>query len=194
MNYIAFLAYITASSFTPGPNNIMSMTNAGRDGLKRTFHFICGVGAGFFVLMLLTSYLNLVLYKFIPTIQFVMNILGGLYMVYLAIKIMRSKPQTNAQSGPNALNSFFIGFILQFVNPKGILYGITTISTFIIPFYKTHLSLVLFALLLAFVGFLSTFTWALFGSLLQRFLSKYERPFNVLMGLVLLYCAVSIFV
>ena len=50
-----------------------------------------------------------------------------------------------------------------------------------------------FALLLAFIGFLFTLCWALFGSLFQLLFSKYARITNTLMALLLVYCAVSLF-
>lgn len=142
--------------------------------------------------MLLSSYFNLVLYQFIPKIKFVMNIIGCLYMIYLAIKIISSKPQEQADK-EGGFNSFFFGFAFQFINPKVILYGITAISTFVIPFYSSHAHLALFSVILTLVGICANLTWALCGSLFQSFLSRYERPFNILMGLLLIYSAFSIF-
>ncbi|WP_426451804.1 LysE family transporter [Paenibacillus sp. S-38] len=192
MGFVPFLLYVLVTSFTPGPNNFMAMSNASRYGFGRTLRFSLGVGAGFFVIVLLCSYFNLFLYNLIPTIQFVMSLLGSAYMIYLAFKIIRSKP--GAPDGePESLNSFAAGAMLQFVNPKAILYGITVTSTFILPFYQSHLSLILFSLGLALVGVLSTSSWALFGSLFQRFLSGWQRSFNLLMGLLLIYSAAAIF-
>jgi threonine/homoserine/homoserine lactone efflux protein len=188
-----FLFYVIVTSFTPGPNNIMSMSNANKYGLKKTLNFNLGVGFGFFVLMLLCCYFNLLLYSLMPKIKFVMSILGSLYMIYLAIKIIKSKSHKNDKDNEKQ-NSFFSALLLQFINPKGILYGITAVSSFIIPYYKSNISLILFSVFLAFVGFLATLCWAIFGSLLQRFLSKYEKRFNVIMGLLLIYSAISIFV
>jgi threonine/homoserine/homoserine lactone efflux protein len=81
---------------------------------------------------------------------------------------------------------------MQFFNPKVILYGITVIATFIIPYYKSDFSLILFSLFLAFIGFVATLCWALFGALFQNFLTKYSKQFNIVMGLLLVYCAISI--
>lgn len=188
-----FLFYVIVTSFTPGPNNIMSMSNANKYGLKKTLNFNLGVGFGFFVIMLLCCYFNLLLYSLMPKIKFVMSILGSLYMIYLAIKIIKSKSHKNDIDNEKQ-NSFFAALLLQFINPKGILYGITAVSSFIIPYYKSNISLILFSVFLAFVGFLATLCWAIFGSLLQKFLSKYEKRFNVIMGLLLIYSAISIFV
>jgi cysteine/O-acetylserine efflux protein len=192
MSFIPFLSYVIVTTFTPGPNNIMAMSNASRMGLRRSVPFILGVGAGFLVIMLLSSYFNLVLYHFIPRIKVGMNILGCLYMLYLAVKVVRSNSQRRNDSASNN-NSFFSGLLLQFINPKVILYGITVISTFITPYHYSNFTLVAYSVFLAFVGFVGTFSWALCGSLFQSFLLKYQKAFNIVMALLLVYSALSVF-
>lgn len=193
MHIVPFLSYVFVTSFTPGPNNIMSMANANQYGFIKTLKFVLGVSVGFFAIMLLSCYFNLLLFRFIPKIELVMSVLGSIYMLYLAFKIVKSRANTTDNSGEKA-NSFFSGIILQFINPKGIIYGITAISTFIIQFHKSNLSFVVVSLFLAFVALVSTSSWASFGAVFQRFLSRYQTPFNVVMGLLLIYSAVAIFV
>ena len=192
INLAPFLSYVFVTSFTPGPNNIMSMTNANRDGFKKTINFDFGVFAGFLVIMLACSYFNLFLFKLIPRIKIIMSIIGSAYMVYLAYKIYTSKTVEGKSSNTHT-NSIFTGLMMQFINPKAILYGLTVASSFIIPYYKTHAALILFSLLLAFIAFASTVCWALFGALFQKFLSKYRKAFNTTMSLLLLYSAIAIF-
>jgi cysteine/O-acetylserine efflux protein len=193
MPLVPFLLYVFVTSFTPGPNNMMAMAYANKYGFRKSLRFIFGVTAGIAVISLLSSYFNLFLYSFIPKIKVVMSILGGLYLVYLAMRIMMNNPG-GKQGGREKSNSFLAGFVLQFVNPKVMLYGITAISTFFLPFHHSNSSLVLFSLFLAFAGFLGTACWAIFGAIFQKILSKYERAFRIFMGLLLLYSAVSIFV
>jgi len=193
MPLLSFLLYIFVTSFTPGPNNIMAMLFANKYGLKKTMKFCLGVGAGFLIVMLLCSYFNLLLKNFIPKIEFYMRILGAIYMMYLAIKIISSK-NNDKNNDKDKNSSFFMGMLLQFINPKGILYGITAIATFILPYHDSNFSLIMYSLFLAFVGFVSTFCWSLFGSVFQKFLSKYRSQFNVIMVLLLVYSAVSILI
>lgn len=169
------------------------MLFANKHGFKKTIKFCLGVGAGFFVIMVLSSYFNLILHNFIPKIEFPMMILGAGYMLYLAYKIITSKASEEKDDG-GKYNSFLAGMLLQFINPKGILYGLTVVGTFILPYYTSNISLLLFSLFLAFVGFLSTSCWSLFGSVFQTFLSKYRSQFNVAMALLLAYSAISIFI
>ncbi|UAL54454.1 MULTISPECIES: LysE family transporter [Metabacillus] len=193
MPLLSFLLYVFVTSFTPGPNNIMAMLFANKYGLKKTIRFCLGVGAGFFVIMLLCSYFNLLLENFIPQIEFIMTTLGAIYMLYLAMKIITGKNNAKDNDGDKN-NSFLTGMLLQFINPKGILYGITAISTFILPYHSSNFSLLFYSLFLAFVGFMSTFCWSVFGSIFQTFLSKYRSQFNVIMALLLVYSAISILV
>lgn len=191
MSLLSFFLYVFVTSFTPGPNNIMAMVFANRFGLRNTIRFCLGVSAGFFVIMILCSYFNLLLHHFIPRIELIMTIIGVIYMLSLALKIMTSKSD-NQNNNDGKQNGFLIGMLLQFINPKGILYGVTVISTFILPYHTSHTSLIFFSIFLAFVGFLSTFCWSVFGSIFQSFLAKYRSQFNVIMALLLVYSAGSI--
>ncbi|UYG95360.1 LysE family transporter [Cytobacillus firmus] len=193
MSLLSFFLYVFVTSFTPGPNNIMAMVFANRFGLRNTIRFCLGVSAGFFVIMILCSYFNLLLHQFIPRVELMMTIIGVIYMLFLAYKIMTSKSD-DQNNNDDKHNGFFIGMLLQFINPKGILYGVTVISTFILPYHTSHASLIFFSILLAFVGFLSTFCWSVFGSVFQSFLAKYRNQFNVIMALLLVYSAGSILV
>lgn len=175
------------------PLLIMAMAFANKYGLRKTVGFCIGVSAGFFIIMLLCSYFNLILNSFMPKIEFGMTILGAVYMLYLAYKIAFSK-DGGQEKEEDKNNSFLAGMLLQFINPKGILYGITVIATFILPYHDSQLSLLLFAIFLALIGFLSTFSWSLFGSIFQKFLSKYKSQFNIVMALLLVYSAISILI
>ncbi|MET3547018.1 threonine/homoserine/homoserine lactone efflux protein [Paenibacillus favisporus] len=193
MPVFSFLVYIVVSTFTPGPNNFMAMLFAHRYGFRRTIRFCLGVGAGFFVVALLCSYCNLLLKNLIPGIRWWMTILGAAYMLYLAVKIMfHHKKAVSSREDKN--NRFLTAALLQFINPKGILYAITAVSTFILPYHSSHLALIGFSLFLALLSVISTFCWSMFGSIFQQWLSAYQTPFNVAMGLLLAYSAVSILV
>ena len=183
----------------------MAMANAGRYGFKKTLEFNAGVFAGFLVIITLASYFNLLLFNLIPKVKIFMGILGAGYMLYLAYKIMHSTKEaieedparednleTTTENENKKWNLFLTAIALQFINPKTILYAIVIMSNFIIPYYKSNIALILFSLFLGFVCFLSTTSWALFGSLFNKFLSKYQKQFNIAMGLLLIYSAVSI--
>jgi threonine/homoserine/homoserine lactone efflux protein len=188
--WISFLSYIIVVAYTPGPNNIMSMNNAKNVGFRKGIVFNLGMFAGFFVVMILCLIFSTILYTVVPKIQFPMKILGAAYMVYLIIKTLvpSKEHEINNNNG-----SFLIGALLQLINPKIIIYGMTAISSYILPYYNEILILLLFALLLSFVGFTGTICWALFGSLFSVLFNKHGKILNIIMTVLLLYCTVSLF-
>jgi cysteine/O-acetylserine efflux protein len=194
MPLFSFLVFVIITSFTPGPNNIMAMTFANKHGLTKTFPFCFGVGVGFLVITGLSSFFNIFLTKIMPIIEYPLIILGVSYMLYLAFKILTNKENGSDKEEENIRNLFLVGVILQFVNPKGILFGITVVATYILPYYSSYLSYFLFSLFLGIVGVFSTFSWALFGSAFQKILQQYQQPFNIVMALLLVYSALSILI
>lgn len=185
----SMLIYAFVTSFTPGPNNIMAMVFTNKYGVKQTFRFCLGVGFGFFVILCLSCFFNIFLYQAMPKIGGVMAFVGAGYMLYLAVKIVKSKGGDDETL--DRYNHFIPGMLLQFINPKAILYGLTVISTFVLPYGQSSIQFILLTLTLAFIGFLGTFSWSLFGSLFKRFLAVYQRPFQLVMGLLLVYSAIS---
>ncbi|EJR99133.1 LysE family transporter [Bacillus cereus] len=191
MSIFSFLLFVFISSFTPGPNNFLAMTYANQHGLKRSINFCFGVSFGFFILTSLCSFFNIVLINIIPIIEIPLKILGVAYMLYLAFKIITSKGRAD-HNEKNNKNLFTVGIFIQFVNPKGILFGLTVVSTFILPYYNSYSSFLLFSLFLGIVGLLSTFSWSLFGSTFQKLLVKHNQLFNIIMAVLLVFSAVSI--
>jgi len=191
-NFPAFLSYVLVTTFTPGPNTIMSMSNASRYGFRNSMKFIVGIVCGFFAIFVLCSIFSAALYSLIPSIKQVMTFIGASYILWLAWKTYKSKPHS-IDENQKSTNTFMSGLLLQFVNIKLILYAITTVSTFIVPYYKSGLALVGFCALLTFIGFIANCCWALFGSVFQKFLVKNDKVVNTVMALLLVYCAVRLF-
>lgn len=191
-SWMNFLSYAVVTAVTPGPNNIMSMSNAGRLGFRRAFPFNLGVWAGFSVVMLICTFFCNALSDIIPKIRTPMLILGAIYMLWLAWKTFKSPPVEDNDG--KTKGGFIYGLVLQFVNPKIYIYCIVSMEAYILPYYHGKwIELTLFALLLAFIGFLFTLCWALFGSAFKLLFSKYSRVTNTIMALMLVYCAISLF-
>ncbi|PFM60784.1 lysine transporter LysE [Bacillus cereus] len=193
MPIFSFLLFVFISSFTPGPNNFLAMTYANQHGLKQSIKFCLGVAFGFFIITSLCSFFNIILINILPIIEFPLKILGVAYMLYLAFKILTSKSNAETNSKSNK-NLFLVGIMLQFVNPKGILFGLTVVSTFILPYYNSYSSYLFFSLFLGFVGLMSTFSWCLFGSIFQKNLLRHYKLFNIIMAILLVLSAISILV
>ena len=191
-NFFSFLSYVVLTTFTPGPNNIMSMSNASKYGFKKSFNFIFGAFVGFFIVLALCTAFSSFLLSVLPTVKPILKIIGASYILWLAYKTMKSS-YDHDKDIMGVTNTFFSGLMLQFINPKVIIYGITITSTYITPYYDSFFILFLFTLLLAFIGFISVICWGLFGSIFQKFLKNHTLLVNSLMSILLVYCAVSLF-
>ena len=189
-NVVPFLSYVLIVTFTPGPNNIMSFVMGSKYGFARTLPFRLGVAVGFGLVMIASSYLNLLLFNIVPKMKPVAEITGGAYMLYLAARVLTSR--VDAAGEDAHLTSFPAGAALQFVNPKAILYGLTVTATFITPYYHSPASLLLFSALLGSISLASTSCWAMFGTGIQRLLGRYGRALNIAMALLLVYTAASV--
>jgi cysteine/O-acetylserine efflux protein len=190
-SWLNFLTYAVITAVTPGPNNIMSMSNAGRLGFKKTIPFNLGIWSGFSIVMLVCTLFCSFLSSIIPKIKLPMLIIGAAYMLYLAWKTFKS---TSNIEENYSRSGFLSGLVLQFVNPKIYIYGIISMEAYILPYYSRNpLALLGFALLLAFIGFISTILWSAFGSIFKLLFSKYAKTTKIIMALLLVYCAVSLF-
>ncbi len=190
-SWLSFLTYASVTAITPGPNNIMSMSNAGRMGFYRSLPFNLGIWCAFSVVMVLCTVFCNVLSTLIPKIELPMLIIGASYILYLAYMTWKSDGTIQEKKG-NA--TFMTGFLLQFINPKIYVYGIVSMQVYILPFYKDEpLWLLAFALLLAFIGFACTLLWSGFGSLFTKLFSQHAKVTNAIMSLLLVYCALSFF-
>lgn len=190
-SWVSFLSYAVVTAVTPGPNNIMSMSNASRLGFRKSFPFNLGIWIGFSLVMLVCTFFCNTLSAVIPKIKTPMLILGALYMLWLAWKTFKSSSVIEESHSRSGLLS---GLVLQFINPKIYIYCIVSMEAYILPFYQGQWrALVFFALLLAFIGFVFTLCWSLFGSVFRLLFSKYAKITNTIMALLLVYCALSLF-
>ena len=188
--WFSFLTYAVVTAVTPGPNNIMSMSNGSRKGFLGALPFTLGIWVGFTAVMLLCTAFCSALSALIPRIKLPMLILGALYMLYLAWETFRS----GGVEEDHSREGFLAGLLLQFVNPKIYIYCIMSMEAYILPYYQGEpLPLLGFALLLAFIGFVFCLCWCAFGSVFRRLFSRHARAVNTVMALLLVYCAVSLF-
>lgn len=189
--WASFLTYAVVTAVTPGPNNIMSMSNGSRKGFRGALPFNFGILAGFSVVMVLCTAFCSLLSTWIPKVKMPMLIAGACYMLYLAWETFRSSDSIEED---HSRDGFLSGLLLQFVNPKIYIYCIMSMEAYILPFFNGQpLPLLGFALFLALIGFLFTLLWSAFGSIFRWLFSKHAKLVNTVMALLLVYCAASLF-
>jgi cysteine/O-acetylserine efflux protein len=194
IDLLAVLSYALVCIFTPGPNNITSSSLGMRVGYRRTLHFIGGVVTGFFCIMVTSGLLTELLVSAYDRIAMVLKIAGVAYLLWLVYTVLR--PQHRAQANKEAGTRYRDGLLLQIVNPKVILFGLTMYATLLAPLAKSWLAVVFSAALLAVLSFCSTSLWALLGAGIQRFIAnpKVRFAYSIVLAGLLLYAAWSIIV
>ena len=186
----AFLVFTFITAFTPGPNNILALSVGSRCGLKGSAPVLAGICSGFFCVMLLCGVLVFSLSSLSEQFIEIMKYVGCLYIVWLTWKIATARQKE--EENPNSATGFMTGFILQFVNEKIIVYGMTAYSGFILPYHKSVLTFLSGMCALTLVGSAGTVTWAFAGSVLQHFFRHHARLANIIMAVMLLGCVVPL--
>ncbi|MDD3229478.1 MAG: LysE family transporter [Oscillospiraceae bacterium] len=185
---VSYLPYALVTAFTPGPNNIVALYAVSQKGWRRGKDVLLGIAVGFLCVMVICALFCYELAKYAPSVANILKYVGAAYIVYLAVHVALSKPD----DGESKRISFTKGFLLEFVNVKIILYAITIYTGYVLPYDARLGVLLIHALMLTVIGIAGTITWAAAGGVLQVFLKKHYRSFNIAMALVLLWCAISL--
>ena len=184
-----FLVYAIVNAFTPGPGNILALNTVTNYGWKKGKPLFFGIFTGYYVVQIICAVFVYGIGTFLPDALQVMKYIGAAYILWLAIHIAISKPEVSEEQGSA---SFIKGFLLQFVNVKIYMFGITALTGFITPYSKAMWTLIGFELLIATIGTIATSTWIGAGILIQNFYIKHYRIINIILALTLLECIWSI--
>jgi cysteine/O-acetylserine efflux protein len=192
INFVACLSFVLITTFTPGPNNISSASMGVLYGYRRTLKYLLGIVIGFCFVMLLCGWISTALLRVFPSFETALRVIGAGYILWLAFETLRTS--YTFRESDQALMGFGRGLLLQVLNAKAIVYGLTLYSTFLAPITDSLALLVLSALLLAAINFCSVSTWTLFGSAIRTVLHQVRiRQFvNLVLSLLLVYTAIEL--
>ena len=109
--------------WSPGPNNILLLSTASKYGVSGNLRFMTGIWSGSLTLMCLSGLFCSTLGKIVPGIQPVMKYLGAAYVLYLAWQTWRRLPPSDSTQEKKP--TWIMGFFLQLINVKIIIYGLT---------------------------------------------------------------------
>ena len=183
-----FFIYAIINAITPGPGNILALNTVSNYGWKKGKPLFFGIFVGYYVVQILCAVFVFGVSAFLPNVLGVMKYIGATYILWLAIHIVFSKPAIDS-SEKSA--SFLKGFLLQFVNVKIYLFGITALTGYITDYSTSLMTLLFFELIIATIGTIATLTWIGLGVLLRKAYQKYYRPINIVLALTLLKCVYS---
>ena len=122
--------YTLSVMYSPGPVNFMGL-NAGLTGqFKKTIYFFMGVGCAMLMLFMIFGYAGAAI---IPqkALHYI-ALLGACYTFYLAFQMLKADIDINDETTEIQTLSFWNGFWIQTLNPKGILV-ILPVTTIMYP-------------------------------------------------------------
>lgn len=186
---ISFLSsvfgYMVVSSYTPGPGNLLALNTTTTYGWKKGKTLIKGLCCGYCCVLLLCLFSVSKISAHLPAVLTFLRYAGTLYILYLALCILRSRPVEESDVPAPAFRK---GVLLQLFNAKLYFYLLTLLSTYLSSFLDTFVHCLITGICVLIVGCSASVTWALCGVKLQRLHRKRYREINVLFCLFLLYC------
>ena len=188
--FIPLLILCIVQSGTPGPNNIMLTASGKNFGYIKSIPHMLGVVLGFLSLIIVFGLGLTVIFSKYPIIQFVLRIVGSIYLLYLSYRIYSSvNTEDLSKSKPI---TFLESSLFQYVNPKGVMMAITTISI-----YTDHINFKFISsfnegmiyILIAFTisNIIAVITWTSVGVFIGQFIKSARgiKIFNALMAFLL---------
>lgn len=190
----SFIIFSFVCGITPGPANLASLAASIQFGKVPALRMWTGIFTGFFadivISCLLVFFFGTALNQYVKWL----SVIGIVYLCYLAWHIASAPVAKEGEEQPevNFKPGFLTGFLLQLTNVKVIFTCITGFSSYVI-LYTTKLPLMfLWGAPVLLIGPVSNLVWLFTGLSLQRFFTAHARVINIVMGLSILLCAVSL--
>jgi threonine/homoserine/homoserine lactone efflux protein len=151
---LAFALAALVLFVTPGPDMALFLLRAIRYGRGHAIAAILDISIGLLCHSILAAFGISVLIAAAPTMFLALKIIGAIYLIYLAIKALRSGDAltlaASARTPPKLRDSYVAGLGINLLNPKIVLFFITFLPQFI-DRHDPHASGKLFFLGLEFI-------------------------------------------
>ncbi|MCW8275027.1 LysE family translocator [Pseudomonas sp. PCH199] len=185
---LPFLLFAFVASITPGPTNILVMSNSARFGLAAAVPIIFGACASAAILVLLVGTGAGSSLTAWPLIRTVMQWAGVTWLSYLAWQIFRAPAIAVTAQKTGARLGALGAASLQWINPKTWMMALAVVSVFAGVGEDRLVHVLFLALAFFLISLPCLAVWALLGAGSSRWLSspRAMRRFNRCMALLLL--------
>lgn len=183
-----FFIYSLVNAFTPGPGNILALSTVTDYGWKKGKPLFFGIFIGYYVVQVICAIFVYGISFLLPSSLEIMKYIGAIYILWLAIHIALSKSGTgNTEKSA----SFIKGFMLQFINVKIYIFGITALTGYVVEYSTSFIVLLVFELIIATIGTIATIAWIGMGMMIQKAYLRHYRIINIVLAIILLENAYS---
>ena len=189
----SFIVLITTTALllgSPGPAPLALAATGATFGVKKGIPFLAGILVGLSVAIVGATAGVAALFAQFPSFRVVCQVVGGLYILYIAFKIA-SAPIIDSHKAKIAPN-FKDGFILNLLNPKAYAAFLAIFSQFLLPFSDTTIGYIVTALTCLTVATLVDILWLMFGGLLRPIFSnpKQARAIRIVFAIFMVMAVV----
>lgn len=175
--------FCLAATGTPGPNNLINLAQGVRVGFWRAAPFAIGAGVGLASMLALAGLGLTAAFTAYPALHWIMRALSGGFVLYLAWRLVRAGPISEADEGERV--GFWGGAAFQWINPKS-WFATLAIATTYLPTDAGLDAALLAGGVLGVTSQLTQPLWILFGTALRRFLGDPRRAKAVYWAMALL--------
>lgn len=187
----SFLFYGLISGITPGPANLCSFSAAIRYGRKQALQQWKGIFLGYATVSILSAFIVYFVGNVFYEYVWILSIVGCVYILWLAFHMITME-MGDAKEIKDC--NFRSGYLVQLTNVKIMIFCISALGIYVLPYTNSLLSIVGFALILPFIGPFTNLVWLLAGSLLKNEYEKHQKIWNWAMAISLALCAISILI
>jgi len=173
-------------SLTPGPNGLLALTHGAMHGTRKTLATITGGSLGFGLIIGLSMFGIGALLATWAGLLVIMKWLGGAYLVWLGIQLVRSDPidisRSKNASSAKFRTLFGQGLVSAISNPKGILFFVAFLPQFVNPRQSLFTQFLIMALTFIVIEFAYELTVASLADRIKPLLVRAGKNFNRVFG------------
>ncbi|WP_146875998.1 LysE family translocator [Halovibrio variabilis] len=175
MTILLFIPACFALNMAPGPNNLLSMANAKRYGVRTA----CYAGVGrlvAFVGMITLAAMGLATVLYTSEKLFlIIKVVGGFYLLWIAFQLWAADPSDNENEAIGGRSLLQLGrqeFLLAAGNPKAILIFTAFLPQFVDPAGSVGFQFLVLGILFLVLEWIAIAGYALVGKVLRHWFSR----------------------
>jgi threonine/homoserine/homoserine lactone efflux protein len=163
---ISLISVVALLLGSPGPAPLALAAVGASFGINKGIPFLLGILSGLTIAMIGAILGLSVLFSVHPSAKTIIQIIGGIYILYIAIKIATAPVVTDDVVQSNA-PTYIDGFILNLLNPKAYAAFFAIFSQFILPLENQVLAMSLTASICLIVAAIVDGIWLLLGGAIK---------------------------
>lgn len=192
-SYLPVTTFALLSAITPGPNNILLMSQGANFGVKPSLPAVFGIICGFTLMFAVMGFGFSGVFNQFPSLQFWIKVIGTGYLLYLTWHVATSHSQIETKQQARPIG-FIKGALLQIVNGKAWIVVMGVISAYTTMGANYNHQIMVITAIMFLTGLPSLLIWLMFGSMIKRFLTekRHMKLFNYLMAGLLFLTVVPV--